>query len=292
MTSQDPPPPTADASIDRPSPIDPLLAGRPAPHRADPPAPPSGRGGRTPRRAHPARGARAIALAASVASTAGLASWIALTEGAFDTDETATSGGGANLPGVDPGLIGETASATTSSDAEGAEAGGQATATTADDSTLDERTTSIPTTTEAPADDSVDEVAGDVADDQAPDGPLLPDVSFTDDVLATAPPDQYADGSFLGTAEYTEWGDVQVEVTIESGVIVDVVAVQMPDGRRSTRINDGATPILEAEAIAIQSADLDIVSGATYTSITYADSLQAALDDAALAAAAEGVASA
>ena len=41
---------------------------------------------------------------------------------------------------------------------------------------------------------------------------------------------------------------------------------------------------LEVEAVALQSADLDIVSGATYTSRTYADSLQAALDQAALAA--------
>lgn len=89
------------------------------------------------------------------------------------------------------------------------------------------------------------------------------------------------DGIYLGTAEYTEWGDVQVEVTLSAGEIVDVVAVQIPSGRKSTFINDQAEPLLAAQAIEIQAADLDIVSGATYTSITYADSLQAALDQAA-----------
>ena len=89
------------------------------------------------------------------------------------------------------------------------------------------------------------------------------------------------DGIYLGTAEYTQWGDVQVEVTLSGGEIVDVVAVQIPSGRQSTFINDQAEPLLAAQAIEIQAADLDIVSGATYTSITYADSLQAALDQAA-----------
>lgn len=97
----------------------------------------------------------------------------------------------------------------------------------------------------------------------------------------------YADGVQLGTAEYTEWGNVQVEVTIGDGVIVDVAAVEYPTGRRSSEINDQAVPMLEAQAIALQSADLDIVSGATYTSRAYADSLQAALDQAAIASAQE-----
>lgn len=97
----------------------------------------------------------------------------------------------------------------------------------------------------------------------------------------------YADGVYLGTAEYTEWGDVQVQVTISDGGIVDVAAVEYPTGRKSSSINGQAVPMLEAEAVALQTAELDIVSGATYTSRTYADSLQAALDQAALAAARE-----
>ena len=98
----------------------------------------------------------------------------------------------------------------------------------------------------------------------------------------------YADGVYLGTAEYTEWGDVQVQVTISDGAIVEVAAVDYPTGRKSSSINGRAVPVLEADAIAVQGADLDIVSGATYTSRTYADSLQAALDQAAIASAQEG----
>jgi uncharacterized protein with FMN-binding domain len=97
----------------------------------------------------------------------------------------------------------------------------------------------------------------------------------------------YADGVYLGSAEYTEWGDVQVQVTISDGAIIDVAAVQYPTSRKSSSINNRAVPMLEAEAVTLQSADLDVVSGATYTSRTYADSLQAALDQAALAIAQE-----
>lgn len=102
-------------------------------------------------------------------------------------------------------------------------------------------------------------------------------------VQATATTPLYADGIWPGTAEYTEWGDVQVEVVVIGGQIFDIRTVQIPDDRKSTRINNRATPVLEAAAIAIQAADLDIVSGATYTSRTYEVSLQAALDQAALA---------
>jgi len=104
-----------------------------------------------------------------------------------------------------------------------------------------------------------------------------------DSAAAIVTPSSSTDGVYMGTAEYTEWGDVQVEVAMSGGEIVDVVAVQIPAGRKSSSINDRAEPMLEAQAIEIQAADLDIVSGATYTSITYADSLQAALDQAALA---------
>ena len=67
----------------------------------------------------------------------------------------------------------------------------------------------------------------------------------------------------------------------------DVAAVDYPQGRKSSEINSRAIPLLEADAIALQSADVDIVSGATYTTRTYADSLQAALDTAAVTASSE-----
>jgi uncharacterized protein with FMN-binding domain len=89
-----------------------------------------------------------------------------------------------------------------------------------------------------------------------------------------------ADGVYAGTAQPTKWGPIQVQATIRSGRIVSVVEVLAPSDRKSIRINGQAAPILESEAIATQSADLDAVSGATWTSRTYTASLQAALDQA------------
>jgi uncharacterized protein with FMN-binding domain len=91
----------------------------------------------------------------------------------------------------------------------------------------------------------------------------------------------YADGTYTGTAQWTRWGYVQVRVTIEGGRIVATDEVQAPDDGRSRAINGRAQPILESEAVAAQSADIDGVSGATFTSETYRASLQAALDQAA-----------
>jgi uncharacterized protein with FMN-binding domain len=76
-----------------------------------------------------------------------------------------------------------------------------------------------------------------------------------------------------------QYGDVQVRVTVDGGRIVDVNALQLPkDRERSARISEFAGPELRSEALSAQSARIDIVSGATYTSDSYAQSLQAALD--------------
>ncbi len=80
----------------------------------------------------------------------------------------------------------------------------------------------------------------------------------------------------------TRYGPVQVEISIAAGRIEDIVALQLPTGRRSGQISHVAEPILHQEALAAQNASIDIVSGATYTSDAYAQSLQAALDQAGL----------
>jgi uncharacterized protein with FMN-binding domain len=81
----------------------------------------------------------------------------------------------------------------------------------------------------------------------------------------------------------TRWGPIQVEITVENGKLADVAALQLPDGdRRSASISSRAGPSLRSQALSAQSASIDGVSGATYTSIAYARSLQAALDDAGL----------
>ncbi|MEU6196041.1 FMN-binding protein [Streptomyces sp. NPDC047061] len=86
-----------------------------------------------------------------------------------------------------------------------------------------------------------------------------------------------------GDTVQTRWGPVQVKVTIKNGKITDVTAVQYPsDNPRDQQINDYALPQLRSEALAAQSASIDTVSGATYTSQGYQQSLQSALDSAGL----------
>jgi uncharacterized protein with FMN-binding domain len=72
-----------------------------------------------------------------------------------------------------------------------------------------------------------------------------------------------------------------VQITVQSGKITKVTILQQPNGnRRDAEINDQAVPILIDETIQAQSANIDMVSGATVTSEGYVESLQAALDEA------------
>lgn len=74
-------------------------------------------------------------------------------------------------------------------------------------------------------------------------------------------------------------GIVQVQVTVVAGRITKVTALQLPhDNPHSWAGSNRAATILRTEVLAAQSADVNIVSGATYTSRGYARSLQAALD--------------
>ncbi|WP_330341100.1 FMN-binding protein [Streptomyces sp. NBC_00557] len=94
-----------------------------------------------------------------------------------------------------------------------------------------------------------------------------------------------ATGSRTATGDtvQTRWGPVQVRVTITGGKLTDVTAVRYPqDNPRDQEINSYALPQLRREALAAQSADIDMVSGATYTSTGYKQSLQSALDSAGL----------
>ena len=84
-----------------------------------------------------------------------------------------------------------------------------------------------------------------------------------------------------GPVASNEYGDVQVRVTMQGGRIVDVQALQLPEDRsRSASISNYSGPILRREALQAQSAHIHVVSGATYTSESYAESLQGALDKA------------
>jgi uncharacterized protein with FMN-binding domain len=96
---------------------------------------------------------------------------------------------------------------------------------------------------------------------------------------SAAPPTKPATGTFLGASVQTRYGPVQMKITYAAGRVTGVVAVQLPSGRsRDAEINNYAVPILESETLAAQSANINSVSGATYTSDGYMQSLQAALD--------------
>jgi len=87
-------------------------------------------------------------------------------------------------------------------------------------------------------------------------------------------------GTFTGSVVQTEYGPVQVRVTLTDGKITSASAVQAPSGGRSDQISGDAIPKLNDAALAAGDADIDAVSGASYTSAGYKESLQSALDQA------------
>ena len=91
----------------------------------------------------------------------------------------------------------------------------------------------------------------------------------------------YKDGTFTGKDYQNPYGDVQISIIINSGKITSVNLISMPSTeRRSQYLTSMAGPILKSQTIAAQNAQIDGVSGATYTSQSYQQSLQSALDQA------------
>ena len=114
---------------------------------------------------------------------------------------------------------------------------------------------------------------------QAPE----PDVETGPEAEAEADVESTVSQTFTGTAAQTRYGPVQVEVTISGSTITNVSVPQFPSSdRRDAEINGRALPILVQQTVDTQSGDVDMVSGATYTSEGYRESLQAALDAAGL----------
>lgn len=87
-------------------------------------------------------------------------------------------------------------------------------------------------------------------------------------------------GQLTGGSIQTPFGNVQVQVTLQNGQITDVQALQLPAGPHSSQVSQYAEPQLRSEVLQAQSARVDTISGATYTSLAYQQSLQAALDQA------------
>ena len=90
-------------------------------------------------------------------------------------------------------------------------------------------------------------------------------------------------GTFKGETSQTRWGPVQVQVTLSDGKITDVTTLQYPNGdRRSLSISSQVIPWLQDEVLQIQSAQINGISGATYTSGGFKASLASALQKAGL----------
>lgn len=95
---------------------------------------------------------------------------------------------------------------------------------------------------------------------------------------APKPAGQYVDGTYAGTTENAYYGLVQVQAVVQNGAIANVTFLQYPSDRSTSRdINSQAMPLLVQEAIQAQNANVNIVSGATFTSQAFQKSLTAAL---------------
>lgn len=91
----------------------------------------------------------------------------------------------------------------------------------------------------------------------------------------------YKNGTYIGSVADAYYGNVQVRAIIAGGKITDVQFLAYPNDRQtSLSINTQAIPDLKNEAIVAQSANVDIVSGATATSQAFVQSLQSALSQA------------
>lgn len=88
----------------------------------------------------------------------------------------------------------------------------------------------------------------------------------------------YKDGSYTGTSMDVYYGNVQVQAVVQNGKLADVIILDQPKDRRySAELAAYAMPILRTEAIQAQSANVNIVSGATATSGGFKESLATAL---------------
>ena len=100
-------------------------------------------------------------------------------------------------------------------------------------------------------------------------------------IVAPAKPVGGVTGSFTGDPVTMRYGIVQVKITVENGKITDAQAVQAPSGSND-RYTQKAVPVLRQQTIAIQSANVQGVSGASFTSYGWYESLASAIAKAGL----------
>jgi uncharacterized protein with FMN-binding domain len=97
----------------------------------------------------------------------------------------------------------------------------------------------------------------------------------------TKPSGQYKDGTYTGSVADAYYGNVQVEATVSGGKLTNIAFLQYPSDRSTSRYISGqALPLLKSEAIKSQNANVDGISGASYTSQGFVESLSSALSKA------------
>ncbi len=101
----------------------------------------------------------------------------------------------------------------------------------------------------------------------------------TPTAAAGAPVSTAGGKASTGAVVPTQYGNTQLRVTVANGKITAVEALQLPANEpKSVQISSYAEPLLRQSALTKQTGTIDAVSGATYTSDSYAASLQSALD--------------
>jgi len=108
-----------------------------------------------------------------------------------------------------------------------------------------------------------------------------PTPTATKTTAAPAPVSKGVSGTFTGPTVNVNYGNVQVQITVKDGKIIDATALQAPSGRND-RWTNMALPILKKQTLAAQSASIQGASGASYTSYGWYTSLQGALAKAGL----------
>ncbi len=87
-----------------------------------------------------------------------------------------------------------------------------------------------------------------------------------------------SNGTFNSRREYAYYGYIRLKAVIRGGQLIDVQMVEYPSDNRTSRyINGIALPYLIQEAVQAQNARIDLISGATFTSVAFAKSLDEAL---------------
>ena len=112
------------------------------------------------------------------------------------------------------------------------------------------------------------------AGDSSGTAAVAPASSSSTQAPATSP--TAINGTFTGPSVNVNYGNVQVKITVVNGRITDAVAVKAPTGKND-RYTNMAVPVLKQQTLKAQSANIQGVSGASYTSYGWFTSLQGAI---------------